>query len=201
LVGDGSRSEGRWSDRGVAAPGDRLPQYRIKLTVTDSNGLQTSKSVTIWPDKVNLPFDTSPIGLNLYIDGVARATPFVLDSLVGFNHTIEARDETSGGKSYTFSSWSDGGAQSHTITVPRTSRSYTATYTLTQPPPGPVAAWDFNEGSGTITSDVSGNGNTATLVNGPSWVPGKHGNAVSLDGVNDYLSAPNSPSLDILVTP
>ena len=82
-----------------------------QLTVTDSHGLQDTKSVTVWPDKVNLPFDTSPSGLTLYVDGVARTTPFVLDTLVGFNHTIEARDQTSGNNSYTFSSWSDGGAQ------------------------------------------------------------------------------------------
>jgi len=172
-------------------------RYRIKLTVTDSNGLQTSKSVTIWPDKVNLPFDTSPSGLNLYVDGVARTTPFVLDTLVGFNQTIEARGQAFGNNNYAFSSWSDGGAQSHTITVPSASQSYTATYTLTQPPSGLVGAWGFNEGSGTTTADASGNSNTASLVNGPSWVAGKHGNAVSLDGVNDYLPVPNSPSLDV----
>jgi glucose/arabinose dehydrogenase/PKD repeat protein/fibronectin type 3 domain-containing protein len=172
-------------------------RYRIKLTVTDSNGLQASKSVTIWPDKVNLPFDTSPSGLSLHIDGVARTAPFVLDTLVGFNHTIEARDQTSGNNNYAFSSWSDGGARSHTITVPGASQSYTATYTLTQPPSGLVGAWGFNEGSGATTADASGNSNTASLVNGPSWVAGKHSNAVSLDGVNDYLPVPNSPSLDV----
>lgn len=60
-------------------------RYRIKLTVADSNGLRTSKSLTIFPDKVNLPFDMSPSGLTLYVDGVARTTPFVLDTLAGFN--------------------------------------------------------------------------------------------------------------------
>jgi glucose/arabinose dehydrogenase/chitodextrinase len=172
-------------------------RYRIKLTVTDSNGLQTSKSVTILPDKVNLPFDTSPSGLNVYVDGVARTTPFALDTLVGFNHTIEARDQTSGSNNYAFSSWSDGGAQTHTITAPSASQSYAATYTLTQAPSGLVGAWGFNEGSGSTTADTSGNGNTASLANGPSWVAGKHGNAVSLDGINDYLPVPNSPSLDV----
>jgi hypothetical protein len=172
-------------------------RYRIALTVTDSNGLKTSKSVTIWPDKVNLPFDTSPSGLTLYVDGIARTTPFVLDTLVGFNHTIEARNQTSGNNNYAFGSWSDGGPQTHAITVPSTSQSYTATYTQTQAPSGQVSAWGFNEGSGTTTADASGNGNTAGLVNGPSWVAGKHGSAVSLDGVNDYLPVPNSPSLDV----
>ena len=173
-------------------------RYRIKLTVTDSNGLQASKTVTVWPDKVNLPFNTSPSGLTVYVDGIARTTPFVLDTLIGFSHTIEARNQTSGGNNYTFNSWSDGGAQTHTVTAPSASQSYTATYAVTQPPSGgPVGAWGFNEGSGTAAADASGNGNTATLSNGASWVAGKHGTAVGLDGVNDYLPVPNSSSLDV----
>ena len=172
-------------------------RYRIKLTVTDSNGLQTAKTVTIWPDKVNLPFDTSPSGLTVHVDGVAHTTPFALDTVIGFNHTIEARNQTSGNNSYTFSSWSDGGAQTHTITAPSASQSYTAAYAVTQPPSGLVGAWGFNEGSGTTAADASGNDNTATLANGVSWVGGKHGAAVGLDGVNDYMPVPNSASLDV----
>ena len=38
-------------------------RYRIMLTVTDSDGLQASQSVTVYPDKVNLLFDTVPSGL------------------------------------------------------------------------------------------------------------------------------------------
>ena len=83
----------------------------------------------------------------MYVDGIARTTPFVLDTLVGFNHTIDARDQTSGGNSYSFTSWSDGGAQSHTITVP-TRPSRTPRPTGRGPPSGVVAAWGFNEGSG-----------------------------------------------------
>ena len=93
-------------------------RYRITLTVVDSDGLTSTRAVTIYPDKVNLTFDTAPSGLTLYLDGIARITPFVHDTLIGFTHTIEARNQTSGAGSYTFSSWSDGGAQQHTIVVP-----------------------------------------------------------------------------------
>jgi glucose/arabinose dehydrogenase/PKD repeat protein/chitodextrinase len=171
-------------------------RYRITLTVTDTNGLKDTKSVIVWPQKVNLPFDTSPSGLTVYVDGIARATPFVLDTLLGFNHTIEARDQTSGGNNYTFTSWSDGGARSHTITVPSTAQSYTASYSLASAPSGLAAAWGFNEASGTTAADASGNNNTATLVGGPARVAGKYGNALSFDQVNDYLSVPNSTSLN-----
>ena len=103
-------------------------RYRITLTVTDSSGLTDTKSVTIYPDKVNLSLATVPSGLTLYLDGIAKTTPFVYDDLIGFTHTIEARNQSSGGTSYTFQSWSDGGAQQHTITVPSTAQTYTATY-------------------------------------------------------------------------
>ena len=64
-------------------------------------------------------------------------------------------------------------------------------------PPGLVGAWGFSEGSGTTSADASGNGNTATLLNGPTWVAGKYGSGLSLDGANDNLSIANSASLNI----
>jgi glucose/arabinose dehydrogenase/PKD repeat protein len=108
-------------------------RYRIALTVTDSNGLTDTKSVTIWPHKVNLTFGAAPSGMTLYLDGIAKTTPFVYDTLTNFQHTVEARNQTFGGANYVFSSWSDGGAQTHTIIVPNTDASYTATYRVSAP--------------------------------------------------------------------
>jgi hypothetical protein len=68
-----------------------------------------------------------------------------------FNHTISAPNQTIGGNTYTFASWSDGGAQTHTIVVPETAQTYTAnfnavagdmtppTVALTAPPAGTVS--------------------------------------------------------------
>jgi hypothetical protein len=59
------------------------------------------------------------------------------------------------------------------------------------PPPPPFAAWyTFDDGSGTSAADASGNGNTAQLHGGAGWTTGKLGGAVSLDGVNGYVSLP-----------
>ena len=62
---------------------------------------------------------------------------------------------------------------------------------------GLVGSWHFNEGSGTSASDSSGNANRGTLTNGPTWVDGKFGKALSFDGSDDYVNMPNSGSLDI----
>ncbi len=175
-------------------------RYQIRLTVTDSDGLQDSKSVLVYPDKVNLTFDTVPSGLNLLLDGLNRTTPFVHDALIGFNHVLDAPAQSQGATAYSFLSWSDGGARQHTITVPAAPQSFQATFTATQNPipAGLVAGYSFNEGSGSAASDRSGNGNTATVVNGAPWVAGKYGTGLSFDGTSHYLTIPNSPSLDIL---
>ena len=112
-------------------------RYRITLTVRDSDGLTAKRSVTVWPDKVDLSFDSVPSGRTIYLDGIAKVTPFVHDTLIGFQHTVEARDQSAGGTSYQFESWSDGGAQEHTITVPTSDRSFSASFSSA---PGLAAA-------------------------------------------------------------
>jgi hypothetical protein len=72
--------------------------------------------------------------------------------------------------------------------------------TQSGPPPGaPALAYGFNEGTGTTTVDGSGNGLTGTLVNGPIWIVGKNGNALSFDGTNEKVSL--SSSFDISALP
>jgi hypothetical protein len=62
---------------------------------------------------------------------------------------------------------------------------------------GLVAGWSFDEASGTLATDRSGNNNTATLVNGVARGTGNYGGGLTFDGINDYLSIPNSASLDV----
>lgn len=113
--------------------------YEVILTVTDSDGIQRSHSATILPQKVNLTIQTSPAGSTVMVNGIARATPYVLDSLIGFEHALEAPLQVViGGTSYSFNSWSDGGARVHTISTPGTNASYTATYVGSGQGGGPI---------------------------------------------------------------
>jgi glucose/arabinose dehydrogenase/PKD repeat protein len=113
-------------------------RYRIALTVTDSDGLTTTQTVTVFPQKVNLTFNTAPGGLTLFLDGIAKVGGFVYDTLVGFTHTIEARDQGSGSTAYTFQSWSDGGAREHQIVAPSAPQTYTATFAEAPAPATPA---------------------------------------------------------------
>lgn len=55
-----------------------------------------------------------------------------------------------------------------------------------------VAVWLFDEGSGDITVDSSGNGHDGTLENDPQWVDGMFGKALEFDGEMDgsHVSLP-----------
>ena len=63
------------------------------------------------------------------------------------------------------------------------------------PTSGLVAAFAFNEGTGTTTADLSGNGNTGTLVNAAWSATGKFGPALSFNGTNALVNIPDAASL------
>ncbi len=50
-----------------------------------------------------------------------------------------------------------------------------------------VGLWRFDETSGTIAHDASGNGHNGTLVGDPRWGPGKIGGALEFDGTDDVV--------------
>jgi len=63
---------------------------------------------------------------------------------------------------------------------------------------GLVALWLFNEGSGDKVFDLSGNGNTGSLVADTHFVSGKFGPALDFDGTGDYVNCGSGSS--ILIT-
>ncbi|RKX45773.1 MAG: hypothetical protein DRP64_04205, partial [Verrucomicrobia bacterium] len=50
--------------------------------------------------------------------------------------------------------------------------------------------WKLDEGSGATAVDSSGNGYNGTIVGSPSWSPGKFGQAIDFDGIDDYIDIP-----------
>jgi len=104
--------------------------YRIYLKVTDSGGLENTTYVEIFPKKATITLASNPTGLQLKLDGQPVTAPHVFVGVVGMTRTIEAvSPQTLGRNTYTFASWSDGGAISHNITTPSSNTTYTATFT------------------------------------------------------------------------
>jgi hypothetical protein len=100
--------------------------------------------------------DTSPIGLTVTVDGTTYAAPVTFDWAVGSLHSLDtpSPQQAGDGRSRSnFASWSDGGAQNQTITVPASDTIHTASFiteyllettvtpsgagTVTSTPPGP----------------------------------------------------------------
>ena len=65
-----------------------------------------------------------------------------------------------------------------------------ASSAMAQAPADAVLIMHFDEGSGTIAKDESGNGNDGT-IHGATWTEGKVNRALSFDGSNDYVEVPN----------
>lgn len=62
---------------------------------------------------------------------------------------------------------------------------------------GLVAAYSFNQGSGTTAPDDSGNGNSGTLWNATWSASGRYGGAVSFNGSNAWVTVADADSLDL----
>jgi glucose/arabinose dehydrogenase len=173
--------------------------YEIVLTATDGDGIESTSSVTIQPEKAPVSLTTSPGGLSLLLDGISRTTPFAQDEVVGFRYGVDAPSpQFVGATRYAFASWSDGGARSHTVTVPPDGLDLTAGFEPdTSAPPGLVAAYSFDEGSGTTLADRTGHGHTGTLT-GPAWTAaGRNGGALSFDGSDDSVRINDHADLDL----
>src|SRR3990172_1386348 len=60
---------------------------------------------------------------------------------------------------------------------------------------GPIGLWRLDEGSGSIASDSSGNGNNGTL-NNAIWIDGKFEKALRFNGADSIVSVNDSNSLE-----
>jgi hypothetical protein len=116
-----------------SAPDHQYPCWiELKLDATDASGSTTSTSVRLDPKTVQLTFRANPGGLklaDLTLNQSAMTTPFSVTAVVGSANSVSAiSPQTFNRSTYKFQSWSDGGAQSHTIVAPTTGTTYTANY-------------------------------------------------------------------------
>src|SRR5436305_7653603 len=65
------------------------------------------------------------------------------------------------------------------------------------PATGLVAAFNFNEGTGNVLHDLSGNNNNGTISNATWSATGKYGQSLSFNGTNALVSVADAASLDL----
>jgi glucose/arabinose dehydrogenase len=113
------------------APDHEYPSYlEFHLTATDSAGQTDTDLRRLDPQTVVLTVGATPAsGFELAVGVTSQASPFTRTVIVGSTNTLSAPSpQTVRGQTYTFQSWSDGGAQTHSITAPAAATTYTARY-------------------------------------------------------------------------
>jgi len=63
-----------------------------------------------------------------------------------------------------------------------------------------LGSWSFEDGSGSVAVDLSGNGNNGILNGSPIWTTGISGGALEFGGGSDRVIITDSPSLDVTDT-
>jgi glucose/arabinose dehydrogenase len=119
------------------APDHEYPSHLLlTLTVTDSGGLATTRTVELDPKTVELSFASAPAGATITVNGAAHVAPYAETFIQGSRVTITAAPTL--GAAAPFVSWSDGGARSHELSAAATPTTYTATYTTGPPSTAPT---------------------------------------------------------------
>jgi hypothetical protein len=169
--------------------------YTFAATIRDAAGLINTSSVVVYVNQTLTSISISPSSATVSVNESKQFTATARDQFGGtfltspsFNWSvISGAGSINAAGLYT----APGVAGSATVQVTSGTISSTALVTIASYPT-PRAHWKLDETSGTTVSDSSGNANTGTSVNGPVWTSGKIGNALSFDGVDDFVTLPNS---------
>lgn len=103
--------------------------YRVTLTVTDSQGLQTTVTRDIQPQLTSWTVNTNVPGAAFVVDGTWHTASYTTTDVVGVRHVLTGvPTQTIGANRYRFAGWADGSALTDTFITGATSATYTANY-------------------------------------------------------------------------
>lgn len=101
----------------------------VRLTATDSLGLSKATTIDLRPETTELIFGTEPENLRLNVAGERVATPSTILSWEGYELNLLARRQMRNGRTFVFTSWSDGKVTAErTIVTPEGPTEYTANF-------------------------------------------------------------------------
>ncbi|MGH7570185.1 MAG: PQQ-dependent sugar dehydrogenase [Gemmatimonadales bacterium] len=201
--------------------------YRFYLVAVDAEGVADTVVRDVQPRTVTLTLATAPPGLQLTLDGQPRTTPLAITGVVGINRELGAvSPQTVGPTVYTYTSWSDGGAATHTISTPVVNTVYTVTYTAgsTNTPPSVSLTAPANGASApvntavTVSADATDPDGSVTVVeffDGPTsigtdvtspysiaWTPTTSGTRnLTARATDNLLAVTTSAPVSFTVTP
>ena len=207
-----SRTDGAGATVGIKDSGTQganrlLVQFNSTTTYVGSGkAIRFSYAPDASPPAVSV---TSPAG-GATVSGTVTVTGSASDNVgvAGVQFLLDGANLGAEDTSAPYSvSWNTATASngSHTLTArardaagnQTTSTVVTVTVSNQSGPAGPIAAYGFNEGSGATAADASGTGNSGA-ISGAAWTTaGRFGNALSFDGVNDWVTIADAASLDL----
>ena len=196
--------------------------YYLSLTAYDTSdnesdhSSEVSGAATDPVQNVTITIATNPTGRQVVVDGTSYAAPQNFTWVVGASHSLSVSSPQNGttGTRYVYGSWSDGGGQTHNITVPSTATTYTASFTTQYSLTTAIAA----SGGGTVTpsgetwhnsgatvqvtatpnsgysfsgwsGDASGTANPLTIT-----MSGRRSVTASFSAIAETVSTPTTPS-------
>ena len=151
----------------ITAPDHEYPsRIEFRLTAADpaAPALKRTASVIIEPRTSTWTFTSNPSGLQLVAYGAAAATPFTRTVIVNAQSTISApTPQQIGTAGFEFASWSDAGAQTHTVTASSTPQTFHANYTAA-PASSVWHSWEMTTQAGSPQGVVISNTNLSAQV-------------------------------------
>ena len=150
--------------------------------------LSTTTSLNLDPLAVQISFDSVPSGMQLTAGTFSGAAPFSSTFIVGSHLTLNAPAQYGVGGKFAFTSWSDGGAQTHTIAAPSAPLSLVAQFHLAFE----CADGIDNDGDGKVDypADPGCKDATAFSVENPACNDGVDNDG---DGKIDWPADPDCP--------
>jgi uncharacterized repeat protein (TIGR01451 family) len=129
--------------------------YRITLTVTDSQGLQTVVTKDLHPNLTNWSVTSTVPGAGYFVDGAWHTGTYSTQDVVGVKHMLTgmALAQVIGGTRYRFSGWADGSALTDSFTSSATPATYTANYDTVQT--AMPSGWQSTEIGAPITAGTA----------------------------------------------
>jgi hypothetical protein len=116
-----------------ASAGTYNVRSRARCTIHTNivSNWSSSLSVAISAGPQSYTVTTNPSGLQITVDGVNYTAPQTFSWTPGSTHKLSVSSPQNGtsGTRYVYSSWSDSGGQTHTITVPSSGTTYRANFT------------------------------------------------------------------------